>query len=242
MAPNIENYRDFVDATGYVTDAEENDGCYVWNGDDWEKTKGINWRYDAFGGLNGIEKSDHPVTHLSWNDANAYCKWLTSEHRQAGLLPEGYVYALPTEAQWEYCCRAGTTTSYSFGNTVNYDQANFRTYNNGRVGRDGGKEVNDKYREETIAVGSLPANAWGIHDLHGNAWEWTRDWFGELSDQAATDPTGARKGKKRVLRGGGWRGVSQQGRSANRYMDHPYLGYSDLGFRLVLQKVSQPDA
>jgi formylglycine-generating enzyme required for sulfatase activity len=146
------------------------------------------------------------------------------------------VYALPTEAQWEYCCRAGTKTSYYFGDTVHYDQANFRTYNKDRVGNDGGKEVRDQYREETFAVGSFSANVWGIHDMHGNAWEWCHDWYGEISAQAVTDPTGASDGSKRVLRGGGWRGVSQQGRSANRYMDHPHLGYSDLGFRLVLRQ------
>ncbi len=146
--------------------------------------------------------------------------------RLNALLP-GLDARLPTEAQWEYACRAGTSTPFSFGTTITTEQVNFdgnHPYGGGSRG---------SYREKTVAVGSLPPNAWGLYEMHGNVWEWCADWYGEYAAGAQTDPVGPSKRPVRVVRGGSW-GISAQGcRSAFRGWIEP--GYRDLilGFRLA---------
>ena len=130
---------------------------------------------------------------MSWNDAIALCEWLT---HQGG---EGRC-SLPTEAEWEYACRAGTTTPFHFGGTISTDQANYDgnyTYGNGKKG---------VYREKTTPVGSFPANPWGLFDMHGNVWEWCQDWYGPYPKTDITDPQSLTNGEARVLRGGSWNG------------------------------------
>ena len=123
---------------------------------------------------------------------------------------------LPTEAEWEYACRAGTTTPFHFGETISTDQANYDgnfTYGNGKKG---------VYREKTTPVGSFPANAWGLYDMHGNVWQWCQDWYGDYPQKDVVDPQGPEKGEVRVLRGGSWISDPQYCRSAFRYWFDPW--------------------
>ena len=148
-----------------------------------------------------------PVENVSWDDCQAFIKKLREKDKKP--------YRLPTEAEWEYSCRAGTTTPFHFGETISTDQANYigtATYGNGK------KVV---YREKTTPVGSFPANAWGLHDMHGNVWQWCQDWHGEYPKNDVVDPKGPENGKDRVLRGGSWRFYPLFCRSAFRYGDEP---------------------
>ena len=170
-----------------------------------------------------------PVETVSWEDANSYCAKLTTRELQAGRLPPGFVYRLPTEAEWEYCCRAGTTTATAYGDTLGSDQANF----------DGtspyGEAAAGPYLKVTTVVGSYAPNAWGLYDMHGNVWEWCLDWYsGSLPGGNVTDPKGPASGSNRVLRGGGWgyRGVVC--RSASRGYYFPTERVNGFGFRAVL--------
>ena len=116
------------------------------------------------------EGDDFPVGNVNFAEAEAFCRKLTELGRQSGDLPKDWEFRLPTEAQWEYACRAGTTTATSFGDTLSSKQANFKgkPYN----GAEPGPSLNRAAR-----VGSYPANAWGLHDMHGNIYEWCRDWY-----------------------------------------------------------------
>jgi formylglycine-generating enzyme required for sulfatase activity len=175
--------------------------------------------------------SNAPVENVSWEDAQAFCKKLTDRERAAGRLPAGYEYSLPTEAQWEYACRAGTTGTFSYGNDLDSSMANFDgnyPYGNGRKGQ---------YRQTTVAVGSFRPNAWGLYDMHGNVWEWCNDWYGDYPSGAVTDPTGPVGASSRVFRGGCWDYSATSCRSANRGNGDPGGRYNILGFRLALRSV-----
>jgi sulfatase modifying factor 1 len=177
----------------------------------WEKVMGSN-PSDSKG-------ATLPVEMVSWDDAMEFCKKLTQMEKAAGHLPEGYAYTLPTEAQWEYACRAGTTTAYSFGDTITPKQAN---YYEGKIGK-------------TTEVGTYPANPWGFHDMHGNVWEWCLDWYGDYPDGSASDPVGPSDGSDRVYRGGSWYYIGSFMHSADRYRNTPDNRNNSLGFRLSLQ-------
>ena len=164
--------------------------------------------------------SNLPVENVSWDEVTLFCAKLTERERKAGRLPEGYAYQLPTEAQWEYACRAGTKTAFSFGNSITAKQANYNDY----VG-------------QTTAVGSYPANAWGFHDMHGNVWEWCRDRYGDYPSGTVTDLMGPADGSERVLRGGSWNFIGQYLRSANRNGFGPGFRSYYLGFRPSLRLV-----
>jgi len=148
-------------------------------------------------------------------------------------LPEGWVYTLPTEAQWEYACRAGTTTATAFGDSLSSKQANF----NGDYPYGGASKGPNLGR--TTDVGSYPANAWGFHDMHGNVWEWCSDWYGDYPDGSASDPVGPSAGSDRVLRGGRWDFHGQNCRSANRYRYGPDFRRYDLGFRVGFSSIPE---
>ena len=194
----------------------------------WEKVMGTN--------PSGFKGATLPVENVSWYDAMEFCVKLTQMEKAAGRLPEGHVYTLPTEAQWEYACRAGTTTAYSFGNTITHKQANFyrkkwkKNKSTNRFERPVGK---------TTAIGTYPANAWGFHDMHGNVLEWCSDrtpWQSGDPSGSATDPVGSFGGHQRVHRGGSWREGGGSGlRSAQRSSLSWNARNSWSGFRLSLQ-------
>jgi len=135
---------------------------------------------------------------------------------------------LPTEAEWEYACRAGTRGPFAFGDDIDPDQANYdgnHPYRGRRKGR---------YREETVEVASLPPNPWGLYEVHGNVWEWCRDWYGEYPGGPVTDPVGPPSGGVRVLRGGSWLGDARYLRSAYRFASPPAGRNVYRGLRLAL--------
>jgi formylglycine-generating enzyme required for sulfatase activity len=138
-------------------------------------------------------------------------------------------YRLPTEAEWEYACRAGTTTPFNTGTELSTDQANV----DGRAS--GTDNESGAAHEKTLPVGGYPANAWGLFDMHGNVWEWTNDWYGPYEPRRDNDPRGADSGLKRVIRGGSWHFDANSARCALRYTHAPQdRGYS-LGFRMVAE-------
>jgi formylglycine-generating enzyme required for sulfatase activity len=163
-----------------------------------------------------------PVEQVSWHEATNYCSELTMRQRAAGQLPNGYVYRLPTEAEWEYACRAGNTTRFGYGEDPVYTQlGNYAWYdaNSGSV---------------THPVGQKQPNAWGLYDMHGNVYEWCGDWYGTYPGVIVTDPKGAATGSYRVMRGGCWYYGAKYCRSANRGSSSPDIRHSSVGFRLVL--------
>jgi len=161
-----------------------------------------------------------PVDNLSWDDCQEFIKKLREKDKK--------VYRLPTEAEWEFCCRAGTKTPFHFGETISTDQAN---YFGEAVYGDGNKGV---YRKKTTAVGSFPANAWGLHDMHGNVCQWCQDWHGDYPQKDVIDPKGPEKGDVRVLRGGSWLNSPGSCRSAYRGWGGPGSRYDD-GLRVFLR-------
>ena len=152
----------------------------------------------------GWGRGNRPVMNVSWDDAKQYVRWLARK--------TGRDYRLPSEAEWEYAARAGTTTVFHFGDRISPSQANYDgnySYNGGAKGR---------YRERTVAVGSFPANAFGLHDVHGNVWEWVEDCYHSSYEGAPRDGSAWTTGEcsRRVLRGGSWFSKPRDLRAAYR--------------------------
>ncbi|MGE5341989.1 MAG: formylglycine-generating enzyme family protein [Candidatus Omnitrophota bacterium] len=163
--------------------------------------------------------NNRPVERVSWEDCQTFIDRINQKKKDLDLR-------LPTEAEWEYACRAGTTTPFSFGKTITPEQVNY----NGKFPYAVGKE--GKYREETVDVKSLPCNNWGLYEMHGNVWEWCSDWFGDYPTELILDPKGPDLGDSRVLRGGGWLNDARYVRSAMRGSFDPGFRDGLIGFRL----------
>ena len=162
-----------------------------------------------------------PVENISWNDVQLFCLKL----KEIAQVPFG----IPTEAQWEYACRAGTSTSFHFGNQLNGRQANC----DGTLPYE--TDTRGPYLEKTSPVGKYPANPWGLYDMHGNVWEWCSDWYGEYPTGSVTDPSNACKsGSFRVFRGGCWYFNAGCCRSAIRFWGEPSAQDCDIGCRVAL--------
>jgi formylglycine-generating enzyme len=179
---------------------------------------------------------NRPVERVSWIDATNYCGHLTQQEQAAGRLPSGWVYRLPTESEREYACRAGTTTAFNFGSAIHGGMANFYDYYeyDASIGDIHVANPAIPCLPRTTTVGSYAPNPWGLYDMHGNVFEWCRDWYGDYPTGSVVDPQGALTGSYRVFRGGGWKGYGQSCRSARR---HPGLmsgSGSFVGFRVVL--------
>ncbi len=164
-----------------------------------------------------FKKESNPVESVSWVDCQRFLEKLNSMER-------GGVFRLPTEVEWEYACRAGTTTVFHYGDHLDATMANF----NGE--RPYGLKTKGSYRRKTVPTGSFKPNAWGLYDMHGNVWEWCVDAYrddSEPPDAPAPDP-------RRILRGGSWYSGGQNCRAAYRSWDEPSDRYSNNGLRVVM--------
>ena len=160
--------------------------------------------YDGF--------DSHPVENVTWFNAKDFCKKAMDV---AQNIPAGLTFDLPTEAQWEYACRAGSTTPFHFGEKLNGEQANCdgsRPYGTTEEGANVGCTCN---------VGSYAPNAWGLYDMHGNVWEWCNDWYGPYQEGFVADPQGAANGTKHSERGGSWRNAAKRCRASIRRKGEP---------------------
>jgi formylglycine-generating enzyme required for sulfatase activity/serine/threonine protein kinase len=184
---------------------------------------------------------DHPMYQVSYAEAEEFCRKFTESEHSASRLPSGWVYRLPTEAQWEYACRAGTTTATAFGDQLSSVDANFlgsAPYNGAAAG---------PFLDKTAPVGQYRPNAWGFYDMHGNVWEWCRDGTAGLSFfdhveplKGGVDPLGPAEAAGRVMRGGSWRIPGRDLRSAFRLPRPRDFRYSDLGFRVARVPSEEP--
>jgi formylglycine-generating enzyme required for sulfatase activity len=187
-------------------------------------TQGL-WQAVAGTNPSQFTGADLPVENVNWHDVQDFLRKLE------GLLP-GCRADLPTEAEWEYACRAGTTTPFSFGKTITTDEVNYDgnyPYAGGAKGKDRGK---------TVPVKSLPANVWGLYEMHGNVWEWCADGMRTYDGELQVDPRGPEgKEPRRADRGGSWISIARRARSACRDTFHPGLVYGFQGFRLCLRSI-----
>jgi formylglycine-generating enzyme required for sulfatase activity len=221
-------FRRFVDATGYKTDAEKDGrGAKGWDEEkaDFEEDPKFNWQNAGF-----EQTDEHPVVNVSWNDAMAFCAWLSRI--------EGQTYRLPTEAEWEYACRAGTKTRYFSGDDP--DSLALSANVADATGR-------EKYADWTWAIAGsdgyvytapvarFRANAFGIYDMHGNVCEWCLDWHDDeyYKRSPLDDPVCSTRTTHPVIRGGSWINDPRYCRSANRHWDPPFDRGALLGFRVA---------
>ena len=241
---SVGEFRKFIEATGYRTDAEKEGSSYViTSSGGWESKTGVNWRHDARGNVRPGSENNHPVIHVSWNDAVAYCNWRS---KQEGLRPVYTIsgssvsadwsangYRLPTEAEWEYAARSGGKEyKYAWGNGSPKgnigDETARKTYSDWSVVWSG---YSDGY-VHTAPVGSFPQGDLGLNDMTGNVWEWCWDWYGSsyYGSSPSEDPKGPSSGSRRVLRGGSWSygpalvRAARRGRGTPSYRDY-YIGF-----------------
>ncbi len=211
-------FRQFVEVTGYKAEAETGGSCSGWTGHHWELKAEFTWRDVGF-----LQEETHPVVCVSWNDAVAYTKWLSKE--------TGKTYRLPTEAEWEYAARAGTTTKYWWGNTASHEYAN---YGKDECCSDSGLAQGKDQWEFTAPVGSFGPNPFGLHDTAGNVWEWTCSRYEYKYDGNELKCDIANK-ERQVLRGGYWNSEPGWVRAATRYGNDltdrgPGMGVRVVGF------------
>ncbi|MGD9731133.1 MAG: SUMF1/EgtB/PvdO family nonheme iron enzyme [Desulfamplus sp.] len=200
----VAQWRLFATSTGYKTEAETDGGAYVWNGKEFVKDARIYWDNPGF-----TQTDNHPVTCISWNDAQKFITWLNTETNMQ--------YRLPTEAEWEYAARAGISSG-AYAYSGNLDAMGW---------------YSDNSEGSTHQVAQKKSNAWNLYDMHGNVLEWCQDWYGAYASNVITDPNGPSSGSYRVFRGGCWGSSARYCRSALRYGRDPSDGGSFLGFRLV---------
>ncbi|MCI5149303.1 MAG: formylglycine-generating enzyme family protein [Candidatus Electrothrix sp. MAN1_4] len=189
------------------------------------------WRTVMHTSPSGFTGDLHPVTRISWQDTQAFLHHL--HHRIPGLSAR-----LPTEAEWEYACRAGSTTPFSLGSNISPKQVNY----DGRYPYQPEQNKKDKeageYRKKTVTVKQLPCNIWGLFEMHGNVWEWCQDyWQDDLGGQPSVDPQGPKRGVYRTVRGGSWASDACFVRSACRDRYPPDYSFGSVGMRLVINAV-----
>ena len=171
--------------------------------------------------------SERPVERVKYGDVQVFIERLNEQ--MSGTIPAGWAYVLPTEAQWEYACRAGTSTAYSWGSSITSSDANYNW--------DGAYDSGSDY-QQTRDVGQYSPNAWGFYDMHGNVREWVADWYGDYAIGPLTDPTGVSSGSNRVIRGGAWWDTGIYLRSGDRFNENLEYINGGVGFRLAFQDLN----
>jgi sulfatase modifying factor 1 len=264
-AITVGQFKHFVEATGYITEAEiGNAGIYVQKTQ--PKQKGLNWRNP---GIKGYQQTDnHPVLGISWDDAMQFCAWLNEREAAAGRLPEGYVYRLPTEAQWEYVARAGRVSDPGYwkelieteeqlkkeGKPVPPLMVNSRE----KAAKDGYKEGEYGPERESVyransggvpnPVGTKQPNIFGVYDMMGNGWNWVYDWYGKYPAEEQFDPQGPESANSREIirphhsmRGASWNEFGAHGMmSTNRWSTYGMTANQWVTFRIALTTVPAP--
>jgi formylglycine-generating enzyme required for sulfatase activity len=226
----VAQFREFIDETAYRTDADKKGGSDFFDGSEWKFRSGVNWAVNENGVPRPPGEDQHPVSFVSWNDAVAFCAWLSDK--------TGNKYRLPTEAEWEYAARGGRSSKNNkfAGSNQPEDVAVF--WNNA-----GDKPLDGNWEWQRIAsnnnrshrVGSKNANELGIHDMSGNVWEWCSDWFGDYTSQSKSNPGGPAHGTARVVRGGAFTSGERNCRVSFRNSSEPNTTRSTLGFRIVME-------
>lgn len=218
----VEQFSVFIAATRYVTTAEKDSGSFVFDGKNWGLHKGVNWECDESGHRQSVTGNSKPVLHVSWYDAEQFCKWISKV--------SGKKYRLPTEAEWEFAAKGGIKTkgyTYSGGNDVN--QVSWNATNSGL---------------KVHPVCEKKPNELGLYDMSGDAWQWCSDWYAEnyYSQSPAKNPQGPENGTEKICRGGSYlsgsgltgdSGTLDQLNPASRGKEFPYLSASDGSFRIV---------
>ena len=195
-------------------------GVYEVTFDEWYACVDDGGCYEFYPNTYGWGAGRRPVIDVTWLGAQSYVEWLSEK--------TGKPYRLLSESEWEYAARAGTTTPFHFGETIDPGQANYRgtgSYGGGPTGI---------YRQQTVEVGSFPGNAFGLHDMHGNVWEWVQDCYVNNYESSPEDGS-AIEGENchRVIRGGSWHHSPHESRSAERYRLRVNADDSDVGFRVA---------
>ncbi len=220
----VGQFQAFADAAGYQTDAEKGGSGYTFSPDtgQWGDTKGASWRNPGW-----VLEDRQPAVLVSWNDAVAYCEWLSRK--------TGETYRLPTEAQWEYACRAGTDTEFWWGDRMEDGRGCLNGADEAKLPNGSQWDYRFPFSDgywNVSPVGSFKANRWGLYDMHGNVWEWCSDWFGDYASGSVTDPSGPASGEFRVVRGGSCYVYPRYCRSAFRYSVTPGRRGTFYGLRL----------
>lgn len=175
-----------------------------------------------------------PIEQVAWSDATNYCALLTARERAAGRIFATWTYRLPTESEWEFACRAGTTNVFYVGSTLTNGMANFDSRYSYVGGTGTVFDTNGVLLNHPVSVGSYPPNPKGLFDMAGNLWEWCSDWYTNYPASPVVDPQGPATGTQRVFRGGTFNSTGQQCRSAERNKVEPTSTLNTIGFRVVL--------
>jgi formylglycine-generating enzyme required for sulfatase activity len=226
----VSQFAAFAKDSGYQTAAEKEGWAYgAWNtpSNRWDRIEGGSWKNPGF-----KQSDQHPVVSVNWHDATAFCRWLS--------VKEARQYRLPTEAEWEYACRAGTATAFFWGD--NPDDGQDRANGSDRTSGDRFTIFPPFTWSDgfvyTSPVGTFRPNAWGLHDMIGNTLQWCADWFGDYPAAEVNDPSGPADGKERILRGGGFVYGPARSRCAFRGRNSPDFRNFYIGFRVLLAESS----